>query len=395
MNVRRLLKFIKTVFFTKKKKTINQSNIIVFGEWFGDRCCDNSLFLANYIASIDSVFTLYWIAKPTCDCSRLNKRIIILNKDSAEAKKIIEKAFFIIVNQGLIDITSEHSFYPKNSILINLWHGVAWKKIGIDASKTLIERIYSKRLYQNSGTDYFLSTSSEFSNIIKKAFSIKEKNIICAGYPRNNLFYNKTKTDSIKTDFIKRHHISDTTMIVSYLPTFRDEESSSNFDFNELLSNEEFYHYLESNKFCIVQKKHYINENKATNSTDCCKYIFTETELTASELLSITDVLITDYSSCFFDFLIKNKPIIHYIYDYDYYSKKDRGLYYQINDVNCGRVCFEKDELIKTIINYINNPYLDSDLRLTQKKRFMEYETNNSTKEIYKKMLQIIDSMKK
>ena len=52
--------------------------------------------------------------------------------------------------------------------------------------------------------------------------------------------------------------------------------------------------------------------------------------------LAAADMLITDYSSCFFDYLITNRPIIHYLYDYDYYVKEDRGVYYDVMDVVAG-----------------------------------------------------------
>ena len=51
--------------------------------------------------------------------------------------------------------------------------------------------------------------------------------------------------------------------------------------------------------------------------------------------MAASDILVTDYSSCFFDFLILDRPIIHFLYDYDYYKEKDRGLYYEKEGVIC------------------------------------------------------------
>ena len=155
-SMKSIKKIIKTLFFPKKKKIINSNRIIVFGEWFGEKCCDNCLYFANYLASNDSSFELYWVSKKECDCSRLDSKIIRIEYDGQKAKEIISKAKFIIVNQGIVDITSDAFFYPENSILINFWHGVAWKKIGSDSVKNKLKALYTRRAYKKDGTDYYL-----------------------------------------------------------------------------------------------------------------------------------------------------------------------------------------------------------------------------------------------
>lgn len=81
------------------------------------------------------------------------------------------------------------------------------------------------------------------------------------------------------------------------------------------------------------------------------------------ELLLICDLLITDYSSCYIDFLHCNKPIIHYLFDGEYYQKNDRGLYYSFKDVAAGPIIYDEAELISNITDCRKIAYNSSGFR--------------------------------
>jgi CDP-glycerol glycerophosphotransferase len=103
-----------------------------------------------------------------------------------------------------------------------------------------------------------------------------------------------------------------------------------------------------------------------------------------------TDILITDYSSCYFDFLLLNRPIIHYVYDYDQYKNQDRGLYYSIDKAKGGAVGYNFEELIVCIENYLQNEKLDGLLRKKTREEFVNYENGKSSEEITNYILAMI-----
>lgn len=378
----KIKKIFKLLFSSGRKKTINQTNPVVFGEWFGKKCCDNCLFFANYLASIDSEFSLYWILENGCDDSRLSHSVTRVKKDSDEALALLKKARYIIVNQGLIDVISDTSFFPKYSYLINFWHGVAWKKIGADSLKSKFKAFYARLAYKKDGTDFYLSPSMEFSGKLKSSFGVNKQKVIEAGYPRNCFFYDNEKIKELKKTIISKYSLESDCIFLSYLPTFRDKDQSI-VSMEKVVESTDFLSFLEKNKIYILQKMHFVREKGNLSVKSNSKRVINDFGLCAAEILAVSDILITDYSSCFFDYLVLNKPIIHFLYDYDYYRKDDRGLYYDINEVACGKVCFNNFELVESVKKYINNPLLDKELREKRRKKFMEFDTAQTNYNIY------------
>ena len=82
------------------------NNIWVFGEWFGNRCCDNCLYFANYLSRNHPELHLYWISSKDADLSLLNKNVVRVEKDASSAVSILKKAGVVIYVQGMSDITN-------------------------------------------------------------------------------------------------------------------------------------------------------------------------------------------------------------------------------------------------------------------------------------------------
>ena len=82
----------------------------------------------------------------------------------------------------------------------------------------------------------------------------------------------------------------------------------------------------------------------------------TSADYDLQELLFSADILITDYSSCYLDYLLLNRPIIFYNYDYDTYLINDRELYFDYEEITPGIKVHESDKLIAAIKKSINYP---------------------------------------
>ena len=368
-------------------------NIWVFGEWFGNRCCDNCLFLSNYIADHYPEKKLYWIAKDDTDLSSLNRSIVRLTMDANETISILKKAGVVFVVQDGRDLTQKPYLYYAGALTINLWHGVPWKNIGIDVAKnsqaiSLRTLLYVKMQYFFFGEKYYLSLSDKFSKIMKSAFERDENGIICSGYPRNSLFYHedciadcRRKMESYLLDKYG-YLLNNDVCVITYMPTFRDNNEDV-FSFITY-DNEELQSKLEQWNAILLEKGHYVTTSrKGDNSGKTGRIFSIDGNYMSQELLAASDVLITDYSSCFFDYLLIDRPIVHYLYDYDYYASADRGLYYKKEDVVCGDVAYNFDELITCVSDNISNPAKNHDLREKRKKQYMKYESSNSCQEIY------------
>jgi CDP-glycerol glycerophosphotransferase (TagB/SpsB family) len=104
-------------------------------------------------------------------------------------------------------------------------------------------------------------------------------------------------------------------------------------------------------------------------------------------LLLITDILITDYSSCYFDFTLLNRPIIHFVYDYDEYKNQDRGLYYDLEDVKGGYIVYEERQLVEAIINAYKYYPIESNESTKVVERFLSEEKGHAAKKISEKYI--------
>ena len=360
----------------------------VFGEWFGDRCCDNSMYFANYIAENYPEIKCVWISNRGTDLDDLNGRIIKCEKGTTEANDLICNAHFLFMNQGAADLT-DNRVLPSGPISINFWHGIPWKKIGLDGTHNISLVKYAYYKLQNSllAADYFLSPSDDLSAILISSCGARQNKIIKEGYPRNSVFFDDRYSsicrrkllqylkDKYRLDFNDFESIK----IITYMPTFRDS-TEEQFDFLKLHSDV-INNYLSEHNAILIQKSHFASKYVA-NSV-CTNRVFTESEYPAQKLLCATDILITDYSSCFFFFFLLDRPIIHYLYDYDFYKNSDRGLYYAKEDVTCGKVAENIDDLLNDLTEYLRDGSVDHDLRLRRRNQFLPYESPHSCANIY------------
>lgn len=389
----------KTEVAIKNRFNKRNGKIWLFGEWFGNKCCDNSLFLANYVVEHDPSVRVYWAANKGANLELLDKRVKVIERDTPKSIEIYKKAGVVCMNQGIQDFSDAPFNYFAGAVTVNMWHGVPWKKIFLDSAKTtsLFGRFADYMAIKMSGAKYYQSLSKEFDYILSTSAKVKSRNIIRAGYPRNSMFYDSERCNVARDKIISlinaekasnkgaKDFAKKDSRIIAYMPTFRDSGQKV-FSFNSIVETE-LYDYLVRNNIVIVEKNHYADVNGSSEATVDNKCVVNLPDCNAPELLAAADILITDYSSCFFDYLVLDRPIIHYIYDYEYYSKKDRGLYYGKSEVLCGDGPTDIEGLTKSIKDAVENPDKDSALRAMRRKRFMTYENENGCRDIYEFIL--------
>ena len=136
--------------------------------------------------------------------------------------------------------------------------------------------------------------------------------------------------------------------VILYAPTFRDHADTLKpfkSEFLERLDSE-----LAGRNWCLLVKKHPYDRGlllpeHLQNVRDVSK-----SEKDIQELLVQTEVLITDYSSVFVDFLLRDKPLIFYVYDLDDYQDRSRKMYYELDEVMPGPVTHTEEELLELIL---------------------------------------------
>ncbi len=238
-----------------------------------------------------------------------------------------------------------NSYIPtpnKKSIVVQLWHAAgAFKKFCLDVKRNRL--LIMQREKDCRSWKLALCTSKKIISIYSKAFNyLPENRFIVTGLPRNDYLYiYKDK----RKEIMRYLKLQTNKPLLLYAPTFRDKVSDYKF-VGEILI--ELYKKL-SHKFKITFRLHPKLTNKIKiNKVDIINLTGSyEIEM----ILSVTDILITDYSSIIFDFALLERPMFFYAPDLEEYYDK-RGFYFDYCDLVPGPICKTKKELIKAIEEY-------------------------------------------
>lgn len=368
------------------------NNLILFESFGGSSCSCSPKAIYKYMRS-DKKYKNYKYAWVFKDVDKEKKSfdddVILIKKNSIKYYKYLAKSKYWIVNS----LINTGIIKKKNQVYVQCWHGTPLKKIRCDVvlkgnALNDQEDIKMRNDLDVKKIDYFISPSEYATEKFISAFNLKGLNkenvIIEKGYPRNDFLTNYKESD---IDVIKKKlNISNDKKIILYAPTFRDDEHKSgigytyslNIDF-DLLKKE-----LKGN-YIILFRAHYF----IANSFNFDKYKGFVYDVSSyddiNELYVISDLLVTDYSSVFFDYAILNRPIIYYMYDYDNYKKKLRDFYIDISELP-GPIVKNEDDLIKNIINIEDEFKIYSKKYLNFNKKFNPYEDGNSTKRVVKEI---------
>jgi CDP-glycerol glycerophosphotransferase (TagB/SpsB family) len=267
--------------------------------------------------------------------------------------------------------------------LVQLRHGIPLKKIGFDdaISATTYTRSNLKEMifpFLKIKYSLIISSSSEDKSNFSSSFKGQYSLVSITGYPRNDLLFSKKDSN----DFT-----------ITYLPTFRGSigdkiDLFSDYNFDIKAWNKK----LLDLKIILNIKMHPVNKPKdeiLVKFEECQNIIFLE-EADVAEVLPNTDILITDYSSVYFDYLLTNKPIIFAPFDYRKYITQDREFYYNYDDVTPGPKCKDWNEVLVWIVKFKNDPTLYSEERRKIKDMFHQYQDDKSSERVYCKILESI-----
>ena len=236
-------------------------------------------------------------------------------------------------------------------IYIQTWHSsLRLKMIEKDAEDTLPQNYIKQAKEDSKKLDYLVSGCKYSTEIFKKCFWY-DGEILEIGTPRNDflLTIKEKKIRGIKDNL----DIGDEKILL-YAPTFRKDNNLDvyNIDYERLLNNLEKKYNCKW-KILLRLHPHLINimsEIKVENVINVTKYDDIQ------ELLAISDILISDYSSLMFDFTITKRPCFLYVPDLEEYQSKDRKLYFNVKELPF-KIAKSNDELIDKIVNFSNEEY--------------------------------------
>lgn len=229
--------------------------------------------------------------------------------------------------------------FRKKYVILNLWHGIPLKKIGMEQKNlSWFTRKYYKYLFADN-YEGVVTTSSHLVHIMSRSFLVEPERIKVWGQPRNDVLFS-SNSEGKGLEEIFSGELPPYEKVVLYAPTFRDHEPTQLFPFQDM-DRECLCQWLEEKKIFLCIRLHlydqtgyqWIQELDRTGSR--IRFLNEDRTVDIMEALKEFDLLITDYSSIYMDYLLTGKPILFLPYDQEAYLK-ERGMNFPYDQVTPG-----------------------------------------------------------
>lgn len=377
---------VVTMMFKLTHKLIKtDEKTILFISHLGRGYNCNTKYIFEYIRQDDRFkdFNLVWALK---DTSKNIEGAKVIKYRGLEYFYYLAKSKFWLVNCKL----PEYCVKKENQIYIQMWHGTPLKRLAHDINVKKGTTFFRTKLTKEEMTkvydidskryDYFISPNRYSTEKFISSFKVSKDIMKEYGYPRNDYLVNITqeKINELKN----KMNIPKDKKVLLYCPTWRDNQyNEKGYTFELKVDFNKWKEQL-SDEWVVLFKPHYLISTKFSNEgLEGFLYTFKE-NIDINELYVVSDLMITDYSSTFFDYSILNRPIVFYMYDLNEYKEEIRGFYLDINKELPGPIIQKEDKLLGFIRNneFENKQYADkvSDFR----KVYAEFENGQASKKI-------------
>lgn len=330
-------------------------NKIVF-ESGRDLIDGNAKAIYNYIKKNDiNNYRTIWLVTKSTDVSDID------TSDYAYYKTLkglyhLSTAKYLLKNQSIGEIITK----KKEQIYIQLFHGNGvMKKQGYDVNEATERPVVSHA----KEWDYYIANDENDEKTIRSATGYNGK-IEILGMAAVDTVINNCNDEQKKQNVLKHLNINNSKKNILYAPTFRD------YDLDKNIINIPIKELSKLKDYNIIIRLHPLVRTKIDKSLfnldnfiNGCNYP------DVSDILAITDILITDYSSVFYEYMPKNSPIIFYPYDYDKYVALRGGFYVDYKKELPGPICYTEKELLNVIkkIDEIYPQYIEKRRKFNKK----------------------------
>lgn len=331
----------------------------------------NCKYLAAEIIDKKLDYELVWLVNQNEDRTAFPKEIRLVDYKSEEALRELASAQYIFANYHLNYFIKKGFKKKDNQVYLQMWHGsLGIKKIEKHVPGLTESKMWLKLAKLNSEmTSYWISNSSFETDVYKSAFW-NVKDIELLGHPRNDIFFRDNALLTSKV--LDKYGIDSDKKIVMYMPTFREDYRLDCYDIDvdrliERLSRKfggEWVFMIRLHSRILMLRDKFMNNYASGSVVDVTSYDDVQ------ELIAVADVMISDYSSCIYDYLLTKKPGFIYATDIEAYDN-ERGFYYSLYETPFA-IATNNDELCKVVEEYDEDSYLKKVKEFLEEKGCME-----------------------
>ena len=336
-----------------------QANSIIFQAFAGKiyGCSPRAIYEAMLADESFKDFTFTWALRDVDEHRFLleDPRTRIVRYESDEYYEAYAQSKYWIVNH-MIPLT-----IPKQSsqVMVQCWHGTPLKRLRADIIEDSIiadssSEILRKNSIDTQRYDYFISPSRYATERFTAAFRLNapevDVDLLEVGYPRNDFLatFTDDDVDQIKTKL----KIPSDKKVLLYAPTWRDDlhDADMNYFYEPAVDFSALQRQL-GDSYVVLFRLH-TNISETLDLSDYEGFIYDVSNIdNINELYIVSDILMTDYSSVFFDYGNLKRPILFYMYDKDHYENELRGFYLPVSELP-GDIVMTQDEIVARLQNF-------------------------------------------
>ncbi|MFF4246665.1 CDP-glycerol glycerophosphotransferase family protein [Streptomyces sp. NPDC001822] len=290
---------------------------VLYSSFDGRQFSDSPRAVQEELARRDTGVEHLWVVRDQQAAVPAGVRAVALH--SAEWHEALARSRWIVTNTQL----PEWFERSEGQFVVQTWHGTPLKRIGRDLAGTAFaDAAYIESMPRRAAQWSVLVSPNRFSTpVLRRAFGHTGEVMEC-GYPRNDLLY---APDRAKTAAAVRQSLDvpDGKRVVLYAPTWREDRPrrSGLYGLDLQLDLEQARKALGDDHVLLV-RRHYLVGGSIPGD-DFVRDVSRHPDV--AELLLISDVLVTDYSSLMFDFAQTGRPMLFHTYDLEHYRDTLRG----------------------------------------------------------------------
>ncbi|MDQ0254450.1 CDP-glycerol glycerophosphotransferase [Evansella vedderi] len=337
-----------------------KKNLILYESFSGKSFSDSPKYIYRYInTNYGSKYKNVWVFE--------NSRTDLTEIKDQVKRLSLKHIYYLARAEFLVCNARQPVWFEKREeqTYLQTWHGTPLKKLGMDIEEvhmpgTTTEKYKANFTNEASQWDYLVSPNNYSSEIFRRAFLFHNE-LLEYGYPRNDILNSPDK--EVYGEKIKEKlGIPKGKKVVLYAPTWRDDEfyGKGQYKFQLKLDLKRINKELGDDYYFILRTHYLIADKLDVEGVEDFVYNGSNYDDIA-ELYLISDILITDYSSVFFDYANLKRPILFYAYDLDKYKDTLRGFYLNHETEWPGPILKTNDEVIQTLkdIDKEYGPYFE------------------------------------
>lgn len=326
-----------------------KENWIVFESFLGKQYSCNPRAIYEYLRDNGYDYKMFWSIDKRYIHNFTGKGVHYVRRFSIKWLWIMARSKYWVSNSRMPGWIPK----PAHTIYVQTWHGTPLKRLAADMDEVYMPGTTTKKYKRNflkeaRRWDYLISPNRYSTEIFRRAFQFRHT-MIESGYPRNDILYTGDNEKSIKV-IKEKNHLPLDKKIILYAPTWRDDQfyEKGQYKFDLELDLDLLQRELKDEYIILLRMHYLVAENLDLSQYKGFAYDFSNYE-DIRELYLISDLLITDYSSVFFDYGNLKRPMIFYVYDIDTYRDKLRGFYFDFEKEAPGPLAKTSEEVLQFI----------------------------------------------